>query len=83
MWTAPLHDASFVQRLLGSVQSEGSLGATLDSRRRLEGMLTSVLEELPDVPLFQQLAHMCSVLHTTCPTNLAVVSALMRQVIAM
>ena len=42
-------------------------------------MLTSVLEELPDVPLFHQLAHMCSVLHVPTPTLLAVVSALMRQ----
>ena len=62
MWTAPMHDEAFVRRLLASLQGQGTLGASLDSRKRLSGMLTSVLEELPDVPLFSQLAHMCSVL---------------------
>ncbi|KAL1521571.1 hypothetical protein AB1Y20_021230 [Prymnesium parvum] len=49
------------------------------SHKRLVGMLTSLQEELDDVPLFLQLAQMCSVLHTTCPPLASVISALMRQ----
>ena len=119
-WTAPIHDADFVQTLLSSLK-EGE-GASLASAKRLIGMLTSVrscklstahgsrakclhslavcpspacgrpahftgacpytpqvVEELPDVPLFQQLPHMCSVLHTPVPQTLGVLSALLRQ----
>ena len=77
LWTAPMHDQSFIAELLQSLQS--GAGAELASAKRLTGMLTSLLEELPDVPLFHQLAHMCSTLHVPVPTMLAVVSALMRQ----
>lgn len=51
----------------------------LGARKRVAGMLTSVSEELEDVPLFLQLAHMCSVLHTSTPPLLSYISALMRQ----
>ena len=39
----------------------------LASAKRLIGMLTALHEELPDVPLFQQLNAMCGVLHVTVP----------------
>ena len=77
IWSAPMHDAAFVTELLKSLQS--GKGAELASAKRLIGMLTSILEELPDVPLFHQLSHMCNVLHVPSPTMNSVVSALMRQ----
>lgn len=77
LWTAPIHDAEFISSLLESLR--GGPGAGLASAKRLTGMLTSCAEELPDVPLFQSLSHMCNVLHVTCPTTLGVASALMRQ----
>ena len=53
--------------------------APFASRQRLVGMLTSCAEELPDVPLFYQLAAMCNTLKLQCPPLVSVVSALMRQ----
>ena len=54
-----MHDAAFVQSLLGELQTEGGNGAELASRQRLVGLLTSVAEELHDVPLFYALQQMC------------------------
>ena len=54
-----MHDAAFVQSLLGELQTEGGSGAELASRQRLVGLLTSVAEELHDVPLFYALQQMC------------------------
>ena len=53
--------------------------APFASKQRLVGMLTSCAEELPDVPLFYQLAAMCNTLKIQCPPLVSVVSALMRQ----
>ena len=78
IWSAPMHDQHFIAELLGELGSEVG-AANLASAKRLTGMLTSLLEELPDVPLFHQLSHMCGVLHVPAPTMLAMVSALMRQ----
>ena len=77
MWTAPMHDADFVNSLLEGLQAEG--GGELASRQRLVGLLTSVAEELPDVPLFYALQQMCNTLRVQCPPLLSVMSALMRQ----
>ena len=77
IWSAPMHDQKFIAELLGELST--GRGAELASAKRLTGMLTSLLEELPDVPLFHQLSHMCGVLHVPAPTMLATVSALMRQ----
>lgn len=42
-------------------------------------MLTSVAEELPDVPLFTSLSAMCGVMHLPCPQTVGALSALVRQ----
>jgi len=65
LWTAPIHDTPFVEALLGRLTSEG--GEAFGAQKRLIGMLTSVLEEVPDMPLFTNLAQMCSTLHLPCP----------------
>uniref|UniRef100_A0A7S0LH64 tRNA (guanine(26)-N(2))-dimethyltransferase n=1 Tax=Coccolithus braarudii TaxID=221442 RepID=A0A7S0LH64_9EUKA len=75
LWAAPMQDDAFVRRLCARLDK----GETFDSQRRLTGMLSSVLEELPDVPLFTQLAALCATLHIGCPPTVAVMSALMRQ----
>jgi tRNA (guanine26-N2/guanine27-N2)-dimethyltransferase len=74
-----MHDAAFVQSLLAELQTEGGSGAELASRQRLVGLLTSVAEELHDVPLFYALQQMCNTLRVQCPPLLSVMSALMRQ----
>lgn len=65
LWTAPLHDADFVQALLRRLHAPG--GAAFGAQKRLVGLLTMCAEELPEVPLFMHLAHMCSTLHLPCP----------------
>ena len=52
---APIHNTKFVEQLLDSLP--GHLG-TLD---RLVGMLTMVLEELEDVPLYYELTRVCNI----------------------
>ena len=48
-WLAPIHDPSFVERLLASVTAEPSKFGTVD---RMIGMLSVVSEELPEVPFY-------------------------------
>ena len=77
LWSAPIHDHDFVTALLTSLKA--GEGAQMSSAKRLIGMLTSVIEEIPDAPLFYQLSHQCGVLHVPVPQMVGVVSALMRQ----
>ena len=77
LWSAPIHDHAFVTALLTSLKT--GEGAEMASAKRLIGMLTSVLEEIPDAPLFYQLSHQCGVLHVPVPQMVGVMSALMRQ----
>ena len=56
IWLAPLHDLEFVSNLLESVTEERF--ATV---ARMTGMLTMVLEELPDVPLYYELSRLCNI----------------------
>mmetsp|Transcript_20755 Transcript_20755/g.67946 ORF Transcript_20755/g.67946 Transcript_20755/m.67946 type:complete len:616 (+) Transcript_20755:82-1929(+) len=78
LWTAPMHDHEFVEKLLAKLQDEEGC-SNLGSRKRLIGMLTSVAEELPDVPLFTSLSAMCGVMHLPCPQTVGALSALVRQ----
>jgi tRNA (guanine26-N2/guanine27-N2)-dimethyltransferase len=47
------------------------------SRRRLQGVLRCIAGELPDVPLYYELASLSSRMHVTCPQLPAVQAALM------
>ncbi|XP_011295322.2 tRNA (guanine(26)-N(2))-dimethyltransferase [Musca domestica] len=60
IWSAPIHDKSFVQELLSAIQK--SPLDELGTQKRLVGMLTVVLEELDDVPLYYTLDKLCCVL---------------------
>jgi hypothetical protein len=46
------------------------------TKTRLHGLLTSVSEELSDVPLFYILPDLCHILHCSCPPLLQVKAAL-------
>ncbi|CAM9497433.1 unnamed protein product [Choristocarpus tenellus] len=66
IWGPPIHDMDWVQALLERVDSyQGPF--PLSTRVRIHGMLTSVSEELPDVPLFYSLPDLCSTLHCNSP----------------
>jgi len=56
IWLDPLHDVQFVAQLLQSIQD--SEFATED---RMKGMLTMVLEELQDVPLYYELPRLSNI----------------------
>eukprot|EP00003_Mantamonas_plastica_P031118 TRINITY_DN794_c0_g2_i4.p1 TRINITY_DN794_c0_g2~~TRINITY_DN794_c0_g2_i4.p1 ORF type:complete len:423 (+),score=141.49 TRINITY_DN794_c0_g2_i4:26-1270(+) len=49
IWTAPIHDHDFVQRMMDSVENDPSNFATAE---QIKGTLLLVKEELPDVPLY-------------------------------
>lgn len=58
IWTGSLHNASFVQEILKATSL-----LNLKNTRRIVGMLTVILEELAEVPLYYTLPNLCSVLH--------------------
>ncbi|XP_012544912.1 tRNA (guanine(26)-N(2))-dimethyltransferase isoform X2 [Bombyx mori] len=49
IWSAPIHDESFVSRVLTYVEENSQLFGTA---KRIEGVLSMVREELNDVPLY-------------------------------
>lgn len=64
IWTAPIHDFEFVERLYELIQTEPY--KNLETNPRIYGMLSVVREELPDVPLYYTLDHLCCVLKLQC-----------------
>ena len=60
IWLAPIHNTKFVKKLLDSLPCH--LG-TID---RLVGMLSMVLEELEDVPLYYELTRVCNITKQSC-----------------
>lgn len=49
IWARPMHDQEWVEGLLQQMSEESERYAAF---ARLKGILTAVLEELPDVPLY-------------------------------
>ncbi|GFN80405.1 tRNA (guanine(26)-n(2))-dimethyltransferase [Plakobranchus ocellatus] len=64
IWSAPLHDRQFIERIITRVQDSPQLFNTHD---RICGMLSVAAEELHDVPLYYVLDAVCSVLHCQPP----------------
>lgn len=72
IWSAPLHDKTFVTRL-EHLASAGEFGTA----RRMQGVLAVVGEELPDAPLYYTLDRLCSVMHSECIPMMQFRSALL------
>jgi len=72
IWSAPIHDKEFIQKVLNLVEASSEPFATKD---RICGMLGLALEELPDVPLFYNLDSVCANLHCTLPKMTMIRSA--------
>lgn len=64
IWTAPIHDFEFVDSLYELIQTEPY--KNLQTNPRIYGILSVIREELPDVPLYYTLEHLCSVLKLQC-----------------
>ncbi|KAL3081891.1 hypothetical protein niasHT_037069 [Heterodera trifolii] len=54
IWVAPTWDTEFVGKLLSILKGPEAGQLRLGTRERLEGLLTVLSEELPDVPLFYE-----------------------------
>lgn len=58
VWTAPIHDQSFVQNLCKSVQKQPKLFGT---SKRMIGILSVLSEELADSPLYYHVDRLCQI----------------------
>ncbi|PIA46067.1 hypothetical protein AQUCO_01600384v1 [Aquilegia coerulea] len=65
IWSAPIHDQDWVSSILSSVKSMRERYPAYD---RISAVLTTVSEELPDVPLFLSLHNLCATLKCTSPS---------------
>ncbi|XP_064537330.1 tRNA (guanine(26)-N(2))-dimethyltransferase [Drosophila montana] len=72
IWSAPIHNLEFVRDLL-----EAKSQLQLSTQRRLTGVLSMVLEELPDVPLYYTPDKLCCVLKLEIVPMLKMRSALL------
>ncbi|CAM9749899.1 unnamed protein product [Ectocarpus sp. 12 AP-2014] len=75
IWSPAIHDMEWVRLLLDRVQKNRGPHQP-STKKRIHGMLTSVSEELPDVPLFYSLPDMCSTLHCNSPRMIDMQAAL-------
>ncbi|KAI9009694.1 N2,N2-dimethylguanosine tRNA methyltransferase-domain-containing protein [Gaertneriomyces semiglobifer] len=73
-WSAPIHNAEFVHRMLKHVKSTDA--STYGTKARMTGMLSVVSEELP-VPLYYNIATLSSTVHTQSLPILKIMSALL------
>jgi len=73
LWLAPIHDQEVVAAALARISDENNavvatgLSATLATRANVHGLLTSVSEELPDVPLYYRLPDLTRAVGCSAP----------------
>jgi len=78
-WAAPIHDQAVIDELLQRVECEHceqSLPYPLATAERMVGLLTSMAEELKDVPLHYNLPELAATLRSSVPSQLEMRSAL-------
>ncbi|KAJ0980151.1 hypothetical protein J5N97_008406 [Dioscorea zingiberensis] len=65
IWSAPIHDQEWVSSILANVKATRERYPAYD---RISAVLTTISEELPDVPLFVSLHNLCATLKCTSPS---------------
>jgi tRNA (guanine26-N2/guanine27-N2)-dimethyltransferase len=78
MWLGPLHDQQVIKSALDRLSSPDNTCPDMKliaTRARLQGLLTSVSEEI-DTPLYYQLPDLCQTLHLSNPPQKAIMAAL-------
>ncbi|XP_059293841.1 tRNA (guanine(26)-N(2))-dimethyltransferase 1-like isoform X1 [Lycium ferocissimum] len=65
IWSAPIHDQEWVAAILADVKS---MKERYPAYERISAVLTTVSEELPDIPLFLSLHNLCATLKCTSPS---------------
>lgn len=74
IWSYRLHDKDFITKILDNLKNEIDLYGT---SKRMLGMLSLVLEELDDCPLFHKYEDLSSILHVTAPSSIEIRSAIL------
>jgi tRNA (guanine26-N2/guanine27-N2)-dimethyltransferase len=72
-WAEPLHDPAFVRGVLAELRARRPAYAAFD---RVQGLLASVLDELPDAPLYFDLHAVAKTLRCSAPRAETIRSAL-------
>ncbi|KAM0052717.1 putative tRNA (guanine(26)-N(2))-dimethyltransferase [Helianthus debilis subsp. tardiflorus] len=72
IWSAPIHDQDWVTSILSDMKSMKARYPAFD---RISAVLTTISEELPDVPLFVSLQSLCATLKCTSPSSVVFRSA--------
>ncbi|XP_023575859.1 tRNA (guanine(26)-N(2))-dimethyltransferase isoform X2 [Octodon degus] len=67
IWAEPIHDLDFVRRVLEAVSTNT---CRFHTSERIQGVLSVVTEELPDVPLYYTLDQLSSTIHCNTPSLL-------------
>jgi tRNA (guanine26-N2/guanine27-N2)-dimethyltransferase len=78
LWLGPLHDQQVINCALDRLASPDNTCPDMKliaTRARLQGLLTSVSEEI-DTPLYYQLPDLCQTLHSSSPPQKAIMAAL-------
>ncbi|KAJ9540645.1 hypothetical protein OSB04_027151 [Centaurea solstitialis] len=65
IWSAPIHDQDWVTSILADVKF---MKERYPAFKRISAVLTTISEELPDVPLFLSLHNLCGTLKCTSPS---------------
>ncbi|KAG8366972.1 hypothetical protein BUALT_Bualt16G0023900 [Buddleja alternifolia] len=65
IWSAPIHDLEWVTSILEDVKS---MKDRYPAFNRISAVLTTISEELPDVPLYLSLHNLCATLKCTSPS---------------
>ncbi|GLT61976.1 hypothetical protein SLA2020_346460 [Shorea laevis] len=65
IWSAPIHDQEWVTSILADMKSMKDCYPAYD---RISAVLTTISEELPDIPLFLSLHNLCATLKCTSPS---------------
>lgn len=74
MWSGPLHDHEFIDKMLEIHQTmDSEVYGTLP---RIEGMLTQAKSEIPDIPFYVALPSLSHVIKAPCPPLKTFTSAL-------
>lgn len=71
IWNGPIHDHEWIKGVMAFMKGRG-----FAAEQKIRGILTSALQELPDVPLHMDLHNMCKILKCSVPPHHVVKSAL-------
>ncbi|XP_028679225.1 tRNA (guanine(26)-N(2))-dimethyltransferase [Erpetoichthys calabaricus] len=72
VWAEAIHNTEFVQKVLSAVSTNSQ---RFNTSSRIQGMLSMITEELPDVPLYYTLDNLSSIIHCNTPPLLQMRSA--------